>query len=796
MRVLTKKLWRTVRSTRGQFFAVTAVVMVGITIYISMATTSYNMTRSRDTFYREYNFADYYFHVIRAPQGVIRQIEAVPGVVKATGRIQKDVPVIKENGERATARLTSYPLPMETEVNRLLLLSGRLFEKYPESGGGEVLLDPKYAAANRLAPGDTVTVVAEGRQVPLTVTGTATSPEFIYVIQDAANWIPEPETFGIFMVPHNQAEQVLNLSGQVNQVLVKTAPGADEEKVAEAVEAILEPYGNLAAYPRNDQMSASVLQGELDQLAVESFFLPSIFLGIAALIQFVMLGRMVKTQRLQIGTMKALGYGNLQLMLHYAGYSVMVGFCGALAGSLPGVLLASSFSQVYAMYFNLPEVISGVNPQAMLYGLILSVSVGAVAGAAASRGVLGVRPAESMRPESPKRVGRFFLERWSGVWRRLGVGWKMSLRTINRNRFRTAVTLVGVIFATGMLVVAFFGNDMVGYMLDKQFYQDQRYDYFVRFTAPVREAELFTVSRLDGVVKTEPVLEVPVRLHFQGRSQEELLVGIPPDTSMRRLWSDTGRPLELPEQGLLISRSTAAKLGAGVGDEVRVETLLGFGPSRWSVMKIAGVNQEFVGGTSYTTLAQANRVLQEDRLVSGAMLKVDPGLAGQVGEELREMTGVASVLSRQKALESFNEQLEYMYYFVGIMVFFAAVLGFAIVYNASVMSFGERKRELASLRVMGFTVREVSGLLLKENLLQTLTGVALGLPFGRVLAEGYINAMMQSEAYTLYSFEVVIYPLTYLLSALGGVLFIMTAYRFAAKNVLKLDLVEVLKTRD
>lgn len=796
MRVLTKKLWRTVRSTRGQFFAVTAVVMVGITIYISMATTSYNMTRSKETFYREYNFADYYFHVIRAPQGVIRQIEAVPGVVKATGRIQKDVPVIKENGERATARLTSYPLPMETEVNRLLLLSGRLFEKYPESSGGEVLLDPKYAEANRLAPGDTVTIVAEGRQVPLTVAGTATSPEFIYVIKDPASWIPEPETFGIFMVPHNQAEQILNLSGQVNQVLVKLAPGTDEEKVAEAVKAILAPYGNLASYPRKEQMSASVLQGELEQLRTSAFFLPSIFLGIAALIEFVMLGRMVKTQRLQIGTMKALGYSSYQIMLHYAGYAVMVGFFGALFGSLPGILLASSFSGAYAQFFNLPEVISGVNLKAILYGLILSLSVGAVAGLIASRGVLGVRPAESMRPESPRKVGRVPFENWTWLWHRLDIAWKMSLRTTNRNRFRTAVTLVGVIFATGMLVVALFSNDMVGYMLDKQFYQDQRYDYFVRFTAPVQQGELLAVSRLDGVLKVEPVLEVPVRLHFRGRSQEELLVGMPPDTSMRRLWSDTGRPLKLPEQGLLVSRSTAAKLKARVGDEVRVETLLGLGPSRWSVMKIAGVNQEFVGGTSYTTLEQANRVLQESRLVSGAMLKVAPGRAGQVEEELREMTGISSILSRQKALEGFNEQLQYMYYFVSIMVAFALILGFAIVYNASVMSFGERKRELASLRVMGFTVREVSGLLLKENLLQTLAGVALGLPFGRLLAEGYINAMMRSEAYTLYSFEVVIYPLTYVLSALGGILFVTVAYRFAVKNVLKLDLVEVLKTRD
>jgi putative ABC transport system permease protein len=401
-----------------------------------------------------------------------------------------------------------------------------------------------------------------------------------------------------------------------------------------------------------------------------------------------------------------------------------------------------------------------------------------------------------MRPESPGKVGKVFLEHWAGLWRRLDIAWKMSLRTINRNRFRTAVTLVGVVFAVGMLIVSLFMRDMTNYMLEKQFYQDQRYDYFIHFTGPLRQAELTAVSRLDGVVKTEPVFEAPVRIHFKGRSQEELLMGMPSDVGMKVLWSDTGHPLALPEEGLLLSRSTAVKLGAGPGDTVRLESLLGLGPTRWSTMQVAGVVEEFVGGTSYTSLAQANRVVQESRLVTGAMLKVDPGFAAQLEEELKEMTGVTSIMSRQKLLDGFKEQLGYMYYFVAIMAAFAIVLGFAIVYNASVMSFAERKRELASLRVTGFTVGEVSGLLLKENLLQTLTGVALGLPFGRLLADAYISAVMQSETYAVYSFAVVVYPITYVLSALGGVLFITAACRLVLKNVGRLDLVEVLKTRD
>ncbi|MDD4334420.1 MAG: ABC transporter permease, partial [Desulfotomaculaceae bacterium] len=597
------------------------------------------------------------------------------------------------------------------------------------------------------------------------------------------------------MVPHNQAQEILNLPGQVNQVVIKIAPGFDEKEIAEKIESILAPYGNLAGYPRRHQLSDAILGGEMDQLKIMARFLPSIFLGIAALIEFVMLGRMVKNQRSQIGTMKAIGYNNPQILWHYTSYAVLVGLLGAALGSLAGVLLASSLSRVYAMFFNLPEVISGVNSQALLYGFILSIVVGAAAGLTASRGVMTIQPAESMRAETPKIAGNIFLENWSWFWHRLSATWKMGLRTIFRNRFRTVVTMLGVVFATGMLVVSFFYQDTVNVMIDEYF--SQKYNFFVRFTEPVKESELLSISRLEGVTKAEPVLEIPVRIHYAGRSQDELLTGLRPSPGMQALSSTDGSSLDLPDEGLLISSSTAKKLQVSVGDEVQVETLLPQGPTRNSRIKIMGLHERFIGGASYLSLQQANRIMQEDQLISGAMLKVDAGLERLVEDKLNDMTGVSSIHSQRAVMESFTAQLGFMYYFIFVMVAFALVLGFAIVYNASVISFAERKRELASLRVIGFTFQEVSGLLLKENLLQTLLGVALGLPFGRYLAGAYINAMMtSSDVYSTYSFKIVIFPLTYVLSALGGVLFIMAAYRLAVRGVKTLDLVEVLKTRD
>jgi len=794
--VLTKRLFRNFIVSRGQFLAITAVIMVGVTVYVSMISTCYNMTKSADWFYHDYNFADYYFHIVKAPQGILRQIEAVPGVNMATGRIQKDVTILMENGERGTARLTSFPLPVENAVNRPYLLSGSLFKEGARESRAQVLLDPKYAQANNLSKGGTVTVIAEGREVQLDVIGTATSPEFIYTVKDAASFMPDSKGFGVFMITNSLAEDILDLSGQVNQVIIKLAPGADEKKVSESIKDILQPYGLLASYPRKDQFSAAILDGELGQLRNSAVYFSSIFLGIAALIELVMLGRMVKIQRLQIGTMKAIGYSSFQIMLHYTEYALAIGLLGLLLGIFPGIFFSASLSKLYASYFNLPVTVGGVNLQAIFYSIVLTLGVSAAAGLAASRGVLGVRPAESMRPVSPGKTGKVFLERWTSVWERIDLSWKMCLRSVNRNRFRTAVTVLGVMFATGLLVLSLFINDTYSYMLDTLFSRDQLYDYFVRFDAPVKETELLAISRLDAVTRAEPVLEAPVKIKFGSLSRDEVIMGMLPDAELKRIWDSSGRPLFVSGEGLLISESTARKLGVKKGASVQVETLLGMGPLRVATLKIAGINSQFIGGVSYTTLEQLNGILQEKNAVSGAMLKVAPGRSAEFEKNLSGMNRISSIISRSKELEGIRSNLGYMFTFVFIMVAFAVILGFAIVYNASVISFAERKREMGFLRVLGYRVNEVSGLLLKENLLQTVFGVLVGLPFGRLISGAYIYSATRDEVYSAYSMQIVIYPLTYIISAASGVLFIAIAYWLAVKNIIRLDLVEVLKARD
>jgi putative ABC transport system permease protein len=792
MGILGKKLWRHIKHNKGQFIAVVAVVMVGIIAYIAMSSSYYNLSQSQEKFYQENNFADYYFQVVKAPQQVIKQVEVLPGVKRVSGRIQRDLPIIKENEDRATARVVSYTLPMENELNHLSLVEGRMFADNQRGGGVEVLLDPKFAAANKLVWGERVTVVVEGKEIFLTAVGSAISPEYIYTMKDSADIMPDPNKFGIFMLESHQAQQVLNMPDQINQVLIEFTSGADQTQIIESVKDILKPYGLLASYPRKDQLSHAMLQAELDGLRSVTLVLPVMFLGIAAAIQFVILRRMVKAQRAQIGIMKAIGYDNYRIMGHYASYAVAVSILGALLGTILGLFLAGSISQVYAQFFNLPGGIQGYNMKSIFYGFILSLGVGLIAGLTASRSVTLIHPAEAMRSEPPRSNGKSLLEKWPLIWNNLQPGWKMTFRNIGRNRGRFVLTLMGVVFAVGLLIISFFTNDAVDYIMKRYFYEGQTYDISIRFNSLIQENELLNISRIDGVLKVEGFLELPVKIHHQGKTQDEVLLAYPADLSMKTVESGTGQLIQIPFDGILINQRTAAKLGVKEGEVVEVETLLPIGPIHRDIVQIKGETRQLIGGGSYINLERANRILQERNLVSGAMIKVEPGKVGFVEGEINKMLGVASVLSRQKELNNFEKNMASMTYSVSIMILFAVVLGFAIVYNSSVMNFAERQREIASLRVIGYSIKELSSLLLNENLIQSVLGVLLGLPFGRFMAGAYVNSISTD----LYTLPVIIYPLTYLFSALGGIIFIMLAHRFAIKGIKELDLVATLKNSD
>ncbi|MFZ5597034.1 MAG: ABC transporter permease [Bacillota bacterium] len=790
--VLLKKLYRTIWQIKGQFFSLVAVVALGITTYICMSTTYYNLEVCKKIFYQECNFADYYFQVIRAPEQVVAQIERVPGVTMVNGRIVKDVSLIKQDRQKAKVRIVSYQFPEEKKINRLHMFSGRMFEDSASASQLTAIVDSQFAAANNLTSGSTLNVLSNGKAVPLTVIGTATSPEFTYPVKDIATMLNDPTSFGVVTLPHKQAQGLLDMEGQINSIIIRISPGSDENRIKESIKAILLPYGYQGEYPQKDQSSNSYINSQLDQLGAETRVIPTLFLIVAAAIQFIMLGRMIKMQRLQIGIMKALGYKNYQIIWYYTSYALVIGFLGTVIGIGLGFLLSIYLTNVYLWFYNLPHYSYNISLSLTVKALVIGMGAGLLSGWLATRRIVKISPAESMRPEPPTQGRKIIFEQWTAFWQRLEPSWKMTLRGIGRNRMRFWVTVMGVSFAVGLLVVAMFFNDSINYSRQMAFYTEQKSDLTAKFAQPVEINEAAQLSGIHGVAVAEPVLEVPVRISANHKFSDVILIGYYPDSRLKTIEGVDGQRLSIPGEGITVSRKTAEKLGIGVGDQVQIETKLGIGENHISSCRVMGISRQVAGKNSAASLDTVNKMLQEHNLITGVMLKTDPGLYDKVEREISDIPGVYDIVSREKEVENFNRNMDSIRTSVWILTGFAILLGCAIIFNSSLISFGERQRELATLRVVGMKSLEIAAVLRNEVILQCLLGLLAGFPLGRLMAEG-VARIVSGEVYEL---QAVVSLQTYTISTFLTMAFVFAGYLIAVRGIKNLDFLEILKNRD
>ncbi|MDD3894072.1 MAG: FtsX-like permease family protein [Syntrophomonadaceae bacterium] len=791
-KALLNKLLRTIWNTRGQFLSLVIVVFLGIMTYICMSTTYFSLENNMARFYSECNFADYYFQVASAPEQIVNQIKMVPGVTAVNGRVIKDIQVIKAEQKRATVRIVGYPITSGTIINRLHMYQGRIFDDESSINGMEAIIDSQFSAANQLSTGSKLIVVASGKEVPLNVRGTATSPEFSYPVKDITTMLNDPSSFGVAILPQYQAQKLLNMEGQVNSIIIKIAPGSNEMHIKEDIKAILKPYGYQGEYAQKDQNSNTFLKDQLRQLKAETRVIPTIFLLAAIAIQFVMLGRMIKTQRLQIGIMKALGYRSSQIIRHYTSYAVIIGLSGTIFGILAGLFLAEYLINVYLSFYNLPHYANKISSGLIIISLLLGVGVGLLSGWLAARRIVFINPSESMRPEPPIKGRKIFFENWTTLWSRVSSSWKISLRGIGRHPTRFWVTVMGVAFAVALLVVSMFFHDSIGYIEKKAYYIDQKFDLLAKFITPQDISDSNLITGITGVISTEPIVEVPVKVTSNQKSSNVILQGFPVDSRLKAVEGTYGQSLHIPPQGIIIGFKTAEKLNIKVGDSIRIETELGIGSNQESVIRVVGIARQVAGKNSFAAMETVNELLRENNLITGVMMKVDPGYYQEAEAELVKMPGVADIVSREKEVDNFNRNMDSLEVTMQILTFFAILLGCAISYNSSVISFGERLREFAALRVIGMKKSEIAGILSKETILQCILGLCLGLPLGRLLAVG-VAGLISSE---VYEFAAIVYPETYLTSIVLTLIFVLVGYLIAIRGVRQLKYLEILKNRD
>jgi putative ABC transport system permease protein len=683
-----------------------------------------------------------------------------------------------------TGQLVALPDQGQPLLNRLYLRRGRL-----PGRENEVVVSESFAKAHGFELGDRLVAVINGRRETLTLVGVALSPEYIYQISPGALF-PDFERYGVLWMGEAPLKAAYDMEGAFNDVVLTLVPGASTEDVLDRLDELLTPYGGLGAYAREDQVSHRYLSEEFRQLEQLATIFPVIFLGVAAFLLNVVVSRLISTQREQIAALKAFGYSNLAVGVHYLKLVLLIVLLGLAGGLALGTWLGQGMSHLYMEFYRFPFLKYRLRPSVAIAAALVSFLAGTLGTLYAVRRAARLPPAEAMRPEPPTVYRETLVERL-GLKRLLSQPTRMIARHLERRPVKSLLSVIGIALACAIMMVGSFQKDAVDFMVQVQFGLAQRDDLAVTFVEPTSKKVLYSLASLPGIEHAEPFRAVPVRLHHRHRRYRTAIQGIPPGAELQRLLDAKLKPIALPPAGIVLTDHLGEILGVRPGDVLTVEVLEGSRPVRQ--VPVAALVKQYIGVGAYMDLTALNRLLREGESVSGAYLAVDSRDLDEVYAALKEMPRIAGAVVRESAIRNFYETMgETLLIFTTINTLLAGTIAFGVVYNNARIALAERSRELASLRVLGFTRAEVSYILLGELAVLTLAAIPVGFVTGRALA-AYIVAHLRSD---LYRVPLVLAPNTYAFAATVVLVSALLSGLIVRRRLDHLDLVAVLKTRE
>lgn len=781
---LNQKLLRDLWRIKGQVAAITLVMAAGIAMFIIMFGVIDSLKLTRDTYYERYQFADVFASLKRAPEAVKDRIDEIPGVSTSQSRVVFGVTLqMASLLEPATGKIISLPDNSPALLNKLYLRKGRML--YPNEENA-ILADESFVNAHELSLGDDITVIMNGYRRTLKIVGVVLSPEYVYSIAPGA-LMPDNKRFGVFWMSRRSLEAAVNMKGAFNDLSIKIQRNAEIESVLTPIDAILKPYGGLISYAREDQLSNFFVSNELKQLQSIGSLAPIIFLSVAAFLINVVMSRQIATQREQIGMLKAVGYTNKEVSLHYLKMVLVITVLGSVIGLALGAWMGSGMTQMYTQFFHFPILEYSFSLEVMVLS-VFSCTLAAVIGTLfAINNAAKLPPAEAMRPESPAIFKTTLLER-IGIHQYLSFTSRIIIRQIERRPIRTLMSSTGIAFALAILIFSFFMEDSMDYLMDVQYSMTQREDVNIGFVESKSSKALEEIKTISGVLIVEPIRNVPVYFKHKHLKKRGSITGLINKPILRRVIDDNLVSVNMPSEGIVLNKKLASILQLKIGDIVEVEVL----EEKRQILKIpvSAITQGFIGLGAFMDIVQLNQTLDSTPKITGASLLVDQNHSAQLYKKLKAIPAIIGLNITSVLRQIFEDIMaENLLKMVATNVMFASFISFGIIYNTARITISERSRELASLRVLGLTRAEVAYILFGELGLITL----LSIPVGIFLGYGMSVGMAQSMDSELFRIPVYLKNSTYGYAVLIVLLSAMVSFYLVWRQVDSIDLVSAQK---
>ncbi len=787
MKVLNIKLLRDFNRLWAQALAVSLVVACGVATLILSIGSYRSLDETRRAYYERHRFASIFATATRAPLSIVREIGHIPGVLSKEARIVEvallDIPGMIEP---AAGQLISIPDRGTSHLNQLYLKAGRMPD--PDKRN-EVVISATFAKEHGFQSGSTFAGTVAGQRVTFHVTGLALSPEFIYAI-GPGDLVPDHRRFAVIWMRQQQLAALSDLDGAFNSISVSLLPGASQQAVIHALDQKLAAFGGTGAYGRKDQTSHAFLDSELKQLSAMAKIIPPIFLFVSAFLVNMILSRIIALEREQIGLLKALGYGRWAIASHYMKLVLVIAAVGVGIGFAAGTWLGNGLTRMYGEFFNFPFLIFQRSFDVYLLAAGVSVAAALVGALSSVQSAITLPPAAAMRPAAPplyrkaSALGRFL----SRMISQLTV---MSFRHLMRWPLRSGFAILGSSLAVALLVTAMFTSGSINFMIDTIFFRTDRQDATVTFNQALSPSAVLATRQLPGVLSVEPFRVMKVELSNGARSRRLAITGKPKDMRLSRVLDLDLNPMRLPPSGLVLSQRLARHLEAKRGDVINIKLL----EEGWHETQapVVDIGQSYLGLNAYMDLAALDRLSRIGPRRSGAHVEIDPAKLEATYSAIKALPAVASIALQTSSLKKFRETIEQnISIMTSVYVVLAVIIAFGVVYNSARIQLSERARELASLRVLGFSRGEVSMVLVVE-----LGMIAvLAQPLGWLLGYGFSWAVVRGFQSDLFRIPFVVEPSAFGWSSIIVLIASILSSFIVLVRVRRLDMIRVLKTKE
>lgn len=756
--MLFRKMWRTVGLYKAQFISMIVMIALGTGIFIGFNMEWVSLEKNVKSFLEATDFADYR---IVSESGFteedLEKVSALDGVDKASRFISFNADVKEKPGDSLSVAVTE-----DLGVSGFMLMNGGEYD--PESLDG-VWLSDSYAQNNGISVGDSLTLSYGAHELSGRVTGLIKSGEYLICVRDETQLMPDYDSFGFAYISPEMLKAALDgeFYPQINIISQQ-----DKKEFSDAVDGA---FGKtMMILSKDENISWSGAMGETEEGKTMSTVLPTLFLLIAVLTMVTTMHRLAAQEKTQIGTLKALGFKNRKILLHYTSYAFFIGLIGAAAGVGIGFLVAGFIMNPdgsMGTYLDMPQWKLYL-PQFCWLALAAMLALLTLIGFLSVRYMLKGTAADALRPYAPKKIKPLALER-TGLWKELGFGTKWNLRDLMRHKTRALMSLIGVLGCMLIMVASLGMRDTMTAFLDMYYSDATNYRSRIYLSenadAAARQA---VIDRYDGDYSAS----LGVQLGEKAVSLDIYSV----ENDKVRFPADDGGYAELDNYGAYVCMRIADEFGLSKGDII---TLSPYGSDKeYSVIVygvIRSVSESIVMSTSCAD-------------VRGIPYIADSVYTDAGKSDIAADAAIKSVQSKQSIIDSFDTFMKIMNQMILLLIAAAVILGVVVLYNLGIMSYAERHREMATLKVVGFRDRKIARLLISQNLWITLLGVILGMPAGAIT----LNVLMKLMA-SEYEMQTVIGPMTYIISVLltFGVSFAVSL--MVARKNKQIDMVEALK---